>query len=51
MILLFEFLIDDCRLPICGTQSALASNKKRSQTLNSAIKNQKSSIPNAGGVA
>ena len=41
-----KFLIADFRLPICGTQPALAFFlKKASQTHQSEIKNKKSAIP------
>jgi len=47
------FIQADCRLPIGGTQSALASvHKKPSQTHQSAIGNQKSAILHLpGGVS
>jgi hypothetical protein len=42
---LYPFLIFDCRLPICGTQAALAfPERKLSQTCKSKIKNQKSKM-------
>lgn len=40
----------DCRLPICGTLSALASfNKKLSQARKSAISNQQSAMIHLSG--
>ncbi len=53
MILLFEILIFEFRILICGTQAALAfSEKTLSQTKKSAIKNQKSKmLPLPGGTA